>query len=551
MGASLRALRAFLLLAGFYLLGVVMLALLGLVDVLSWLWAPASVYLKLWIVSAVLAVPIVRGMFLLRTGRDDEPAGVLVAETDEPRLWAAVRELAEQVGTRAPDEIRLTADVNAAVSEDARLLGLLGGRRRLYLGLPLMAGLDEAQLRAVLAHELGHYSNADTRLAGMTERGRVQVVRTIAHFEEKAGGKEAKERAKQEAKQKKRLAKGKQDKEIDTGGAGITYRTMAKIYTAYARFYMRATFAGSRRQELAADLASARIAGRDATASALREIPALDAAFGFYMNAYATMGAEHGLLPPRGEVFGGVRHLLAARPDELDGLRREPPAEPASAYDSHPPTAERVARIEALPDDGRAAERAAPAFALLADVDRALAAVEDATLTPEASRMRRLQWSELVHTSMTAHFARDAEPLRQATADVTGSGTLDALLDAIDAGTVRRIVERLPRSEQAESATGRAAREFARPVLRRGLSRLVVLAFLADGRARWELSWAESAGLHLPSGVADALDAALDAAVADESDTSGLRSLLATPAAETVGAEPAASDAPAAAEARA
>ncbi|MCZ9338236.1 M48 family metallopeptidase, partial [Streptomyces sp. TRM76130] len=98
--------------------------------------------------------------------------GLPVTEADEPALWRTVRELADQVGTRAPSRIALTPDVNAAVSEDARLLGLLPGPRRLYLGVPLLQGLTEAQLRSVLAHELGHYSNADTRLAALTARGR-------------------------------------------------------------------------------------------------------------------------------------------------------------------------------------------------------------------------------------------------------------------------------------------------------------------------------------------------------------------------------------------
>ncbi|MFJ8664790.1 M48 family metalloprotease [Streptomyces sp. NPDC093600] len=529
MGASLRALRALVLLAGFHLLGVLMLALLGAIDWAATLWTPGSVYLKLYVVTAVLAIPIVRGMFMLRTPKDEGTAGVPVSESDEPRLWRTVRELAERVGTRAPDEIRLTADMNAAVSEESRLLGLLGGRRRLYLGLPLMAGLSEAQLRAVLAHELGHYGNADTRLTGITERGRVQVLRTIAHFEEKAGGKVAKERARQERKAAKRLARGEAAKEVDTTGAGITYRTMAKIYTAYAHFYMRATLAGSRRQELAADLAAARIAGRDATASALREIPVLDAAHGFYLNAYATLGAEFGMLPPRGEVIGGVRHLLAARREELDELRRELPTEPASPYDSHPAMAERVARIEALPDDGRASEPALPALGLLASAEVSLTAVEGTTLTPEALRMRRVEWPDLVHTSMTAHAARQAEPLLKATGEVTGSASLPALLDAIDAGKAWQITDRLPKSEEAASATGRAAREFARPVLRQGLSRLVTTALTEDGRARWQLSWVESATLRLPPGYEDELPEALDAAVADRPDTGPLRLLLHTP----------------------
>ncbi|MEU3186929.1 M48 family metallopeptidase [Streptomyces sp. NPDC006923] len=527
MGATLRALRALVLLTGFYLLGLLMLGVLAGIDWAATLWTPGSVYAKLYIVSVVLAVPIVRGMFLLRAPKDEGLPGLPVTDTQEPRLWETVRSLAEQVGTRAPDEIVLIGDTNAAVSEDARLMGLLGGRRRLYLGLPLMAGLTESQLRAVLAHELGHYGNADTRLSAITVRGRIQVLRTIAHFEEKAGRTAAKEQARQEKKAAKALARGKSAKEIDTTGAGITYRVMAAIYTAYAKLYIRATESGSRRQELAADRAAARIAGRDATASALREIPVLDAAHGFYMNSYATLGAGAGLLPPPGEVFGGIRHLLTARHAELDEMRRDLPTENTSPYDSHPPIAERVARIEALPDDGRALEPTAPALGLLRSPEQTLAALEPAVLTPDALDMRRLDWPELVHESMATYTDRSAEPLRRATAEITGGDpSLPALLDAIDAGRLWHLADLLPKSGEATSATGRAAREFARPTLRRGLSQLVSTELVRQGRARWELSWSDPASLRLPQGYDEALPAALDAAVADRPDTEPLRKLL-------------------------
>ncbi|WP_236240249.1 M48 family metalloprotease [Streptomyces sp. CC228A] len=532
MGATLRAARAFLLLAGFYLLGLAMLAALAGMDWAASVWAPSSLALKLYVVSAVLAVPIVRGMFMLRTPKGEPAPGVLVSEQQEPRLWRTVRELADEVGTRAPDEIRLTADMNASVSEDARLLGLLGGTRRLYLGLPLVAGLTEAQLRSVLAHEMGHYANSDTRLSALTVRGRVQVARTIAHFEERAGKRADKERVQQEKKNEKRLAKGKAAKEVDTAGAGVTYRTMAKVYRVYGHFYLRATLASSRRQELAADLAAARIAGRDATASALRELPALSSAFDFYMNAYATLGVGAGLLPPPGEVFGGVRHLLAARADELEELRRDLPTEPASPYDSHPPIAERVARLEALPDDGRGLEGTGPALDLLADARAAMEAVEKAVLTPEARRMERVDWPELVHRSMTVYVAQGAEPVRKATAEVTGAKpSLDSLLNAVDLGVGWEIADRLPKSEEAEAATGRAAREFARPVLYRGLRGLVVCELIARGDARFELSWSGPAELRLAAGYDDGLDAALEAAVDDRPDTAPLRALLSPAAA--------------------
>ncbi|WCD88308.1 Protease HtpX [Streptomyces xanthophaeus] len=532
MGASLRALRALVLLAGFYLLGLVLLAVLAAADyaAVTGLHGPAAV--KVLIVSVVLSVPIVRGMFMLRTPKGEPPAGVPVTEAQEPALWRAVRDIAQQVGTRAPDEIVLVDEVNAAVSEDARLLGLRSGTRRLYLGLPLMTGLDEMQLRAVLAHEMGHYANFDTRLTPLIARGRAQLIRTIEHFNDRAASKVAKERARQEKKAEKRIAKGKKAHEIDTFGQGATYRAMAKLYTAYAKFYMRATHSSARRQELAADLASARVAGRDSAASALRELGALDAAHDFYMNAYATLGVNAGLLPPPGQVFGGLRSLLDARSQELEGLRRQLSTEPVSPYDSHPALADRVARIEALPDDGRSGQGARPALDLLCDTDAALIALEQAVLTPEALALRRVGWDELVHASMTLYAGQSAQEVGELlTTEGAGPG-LGALLDAVDADpSVRwRITDRFPKSEEAQAATGRTAREFARPVLRRALNQLVTVELTARGAARWQMSWADSTTLTYPvPGFEDELGPALDAVTADQCDTEPLRKLVLAP----------------------
>ncbi|MBA2808617.1 M48 family metalloprotease [Streptomyces sp. KM273126] len=538
MGATLRALRASVLLAGFYLLGVFLLAALAGADYLLYLYAPASIAAKLYFVSALLAIPLVRGLFMLRAPKGEELPGRPVTEADEPALWRTVRELAEQVGTRAPSRIVLTADVNAAVSEDARLLGLLPGPRRLYLGIPLMQGLTEAQLRAVIAHELGHYSNSDTRLAAITVRGRAQVLRTIAHFEERADRTVARERTQQEKRNAKAEAKGKKTKEVDTTGAGITYRTMAKIYIGYAKLYFRATLATSRRQEYAADATAARIAGRDASASALREIPALDAAFGFYMGSYATLGSEARLLPPRGEVFGGFGRMLSARRLELVGLRTELPTEPSSPYDSHPPIADRVHRIEALPADGRTEEAKGAALALLTDPERALADLEDAVLTDEVRRFRRTgDWQELLDGAMTEGLCDLSTPLHRALAFYTKDRpTLPALLQVIDDGQLWQLARRLPMSEEAASASGRAFREFARPVMQKSLNSMALADLSARSRLRWEFSWSEAATAHVlpaPDGTEADLGSAVAAAVADHPDTGPLRALLASAPRET------------------
>ncbi|WP_420708462.1 M48 family metallopeptidase [Streptomyces sp. ERV7] len=527
--------RALVLLAGFYLLGVFLLAALAGADYAVFTSLHGPIVYDIVIFSVVLAIPVVRGMFMLRTPKADPPAGitVTVTEAEEPALWEAVREVARQVGTRAPDEIVLIEKVNAAVGEDSSLLGLRPGTRRLYLGLPLMMGMDEMQLRAVLAHEMGHYANFDTRLSPLIARGRAQLIRTIAHFHERSDKKVARERARQEKHAAKRRAKGRRATMIDTPGLGATYRGMASVYTAYGNFYLRSSLSAARRQELAADLAAVRVAGRDSAACALRELNALGSAHDFYMSSYATLGIDAGLLPRPGQVFGGLRKLLDARATDLEKLRRELPTEPTSPYDSHPALAERVARIEALPDDSRAGQAARPALELLADADAALAALEQAVLTPQTLALKRVDWEDLVHESMTVYVAQGVREIREAfTAEGAGPG-LAALLDAIDADPAvrRRIADRLPTSQQAAAAPGHGAREYAGPVLRRALNRLVTVELTARGATRWQLSWSDSATLRYPAdGFEDQLELALDAAVADLPDTEPLRKLVLAPA---------------------
>ncbi|QNP70536.1 M48 family metalloprotease [Streptomyces roseirectus] len=528
MGPTSRALRALILLAGFYLLGVVLLAALAGVDAAAFAWLPVSVSGKLAIVSLLLAIPVVRGMFMIRRPKEDPPSGLRVGEADEPRLWALVRELAQASGTRAPDEIVLTADVNAAVGEHPRLLGLLPGPRRLLLGVPLLTGLSEAQLRAVLAHEYGHFTGGDTRLSALVVRGRTQIGRTIEQFHTKADAKRDKERARQEEADAKRLAKGKKARGTDVSGTGATYRAMARVYTWYGNLYLRASLSTARDQEFAADLAAARIAGRDAAASALREIPALDSAHGFYLDAYATLGVPAGLLPPRGEFFGGFGRLLSARELQLAEARAELRTEPASPYDSHPPIAERVRRIEALPADGRTDEAKGAAIDVLTDPARTLAALEDATLSDEAGALRRADgWQELLDAAMAERLTGLDTPLHRALAMHTKARpTLGRLLTVIDDGQVWRMARRLPLSDEAVAAKGRAFREFARPPLHSLLTTMVLAELSAQSLLTWEFSWAEAAVVRLPGDSGGALDAAVEAALADHPDTGPLRALL-------------------------
>ncbi|HYN93765.1 MAG TPA: M48 family metallopeptidase [Pilimelia sp.] len=441
MLSVLRAALTAIMLAGFYLTALVQLGLSIALAVWLGSMLNGAVAFKITLplftatVGAV-AVALWKGM----RARDDPPHGLSVGPDQAPALWGVVHQLAGEVGTRVPDEIRLVPEINAAVQENARLLGLVGGRRRLYIGLPLLLTLSVDQLRAVLAHELGHYSGLHTRLGAVAYRGRLAIGGTI-------------------------------------GRIG-PYNVAGWGFRAYARLYLLVDSAVIRRQELAADRAAVRVAGRAAAAGALRELPVLDAAWGFFLRNYVEPAWEVGYAPD--DLFAGFAELLAARKGELAELRDAEPERRRSRWDTHPPVGDRIAAIAAAPE-GRAQHDGRPAGPVLLprlpDLARRLQAemldVGDRTVLP---------WFELTADSLRARTQRRADTVFRAVARVTGTPqvSLATILELAAANRLAPVAESL----HPDGSTREALEAFAEP-----LAVLIELAAMNSRVASWRHSW--------------------------------------------------------------
>jgi hypothetical protein len=89
--------------------------------------------------------------------------GELVDEAQAPRLWARIRELAGRAGTAPPAQLVAGLDANFFVTESPLQVGeRKTSGRALYVSVPLLRVLDQAEADAVLAHELGHFVGGDT-----------------------------------------------------------------------------------------------------------------------------------------------------------------------------------------------------------------------------------------------------------------------------------------------------------------------------------------------------------------------------------------------------
>jgi Zn-dependent protease with chaperone function len=394
MITTLRAALSLVMLAGFYVVAVGLAVLLGWLSVLAFSTDHVRGAGYLAIFALVLVFGIVSALWKVARAKAAPPHGVEVPPQSAPELWTVVRELSAAAHTRAPDEIRLVPEVNAAVSEEARLLGLVGGRRRMYLGVPLVQGLDVAMLRSVLAHELGHYSRNHTRLGPLAYRGRAVVMATVQA----------------------------------TAGSIVGWLLMG-----YAWLYMLVSAAVSRRQELEADEISVAVAGRAVAQQALREVEVVSAAWAHYTGVYVAPAFEVGLAPAAPAFFGGFDALLAARSDELADLRRQDPDATQSRWDSHPSHAARIAAMDRMPDVHRARDTRR-ATLLVPGFPDAAAMVAEGSLRFEDRP--RLDWPELGAAATTRNRQRVADGVYRAAARLAGlpRATLATVLGLVAQG---------------------------------------------------------------------------------------------------------------------
>jgi len=442
MVAALRALISVLMLAGFYVLAFVQFVVVLVFGV--WLATVLHRSIAINVMIPLLTASfgaVAYGMWKAIRDKPKLPAGLPLSRAQVPALWATVDELAQVVGTRTPDDIVLIPDVNAAVMEQTKLMGLIGGRRHLFIGLPLIQAFTVAQLRSVIAHELGHYSGKHTRLAGVSYRGRLAIRRTVDRI----------------------------------GPAN----PVGWVFKGYARLFVMVQNTVSRQQEREADQAAVWVAGRHAAATALRELDVLDSAYGYFFERYVGWGWESGYAPD--DLFAGFAELVRARTEELNRLRAQVPTDKPSVWDTHPPLSERLAAIGAaleshVPSDDR------PAWVMVPDLPAAGRALQNEVMDLDGRTV--LGWPEFTAAAATASQQRGADPLLRALSRAAGQPVPDlaTVLDLIAAGRLDQLAEPLFRS-----ATRKEARQrFAEPV-----ADLIKLAAVRSGIAAWQHSWSE------------------------------------------------------------
>ena len=100
-------------------------------------------------------------------------SGRELTRKEAPALFSELDTLHRKLRVPGRMEVLLDAEFNASAAETLGLFGVLGTRRTLTLGMPLLALLTREELLAVIAHEYGHFSHRHGRLGHWLYRARV------------------------------------------------------------------------------------------------------------------------------------------------------------------------------------------------------------------------------------------------------------------------------------------------------------------------------------------------------------------------------------------
>ena len=103
--------------------------------------------------------------FIFKSNKIDRSHLTQITEAEQPELFKMIDGIVKEVGTDFPKKVYLSSEVNASVFYDSSFWSMfLPVRKNLQIGLGLMNCISVDELKAILAHEFGHFSQKSMRM---------------------------------------------------------------------------------------------------------------------------------------------------------------------------------------------------------------------------------------------------------------------------------------------------------------------------------------------------------------------------------------------------
>lgn len=121
--------------------------------------------MALGIAGAGLSIIFFLIKFLFKRHKIDRSDFIEIKRHDEPALFKIIDEIVQDVGTKKPKRVYLSHEVNASVFYDSGFWSMfLPVEKNLVIGLGLVQSVNQSELKAILAHEFGHFSQRSMKV---------------------------------------------------------------------------------------------------------------------------------------------------------------------------------------------------------------------------------------------------------------------------------------------------------------------------------------------------------------------------------------------------
>lgn len=316
--------------------------------------------------AAFLGVFMIKAFFFVKTNHDVEDHQV--TPSNEPLLFDYLHKLADEIGAPRPHKVYISNRVNAAVFYDLSFLNLFWpSKKNLEIGLGLMNVLNLGELKAVLAHEFGHFAQK-SMLVGRWVYIANQIASAIISRRDALD----------------RFLQGLSRIDIRIAWIGWilslivwSIRSLVEIVFKIVVLSQRAL---SREMEFQADLVAVSVTGSDALIHALHKLQAADAAFSNSLSTLNDLVGEKKIVPDLYTIqTNAVKQTARVLNDSEYGESPKVPienpenfrvfseriAQPPKMWATHPPDQEREANAKERYISGNIDER--EAWVLFAD----------------------------------------------------------------------------------------------------------------------------------------------------------------------------------------
>jgi Zn-dependent protease with chaperone function len=263
-------------------------------------WFAATLGVIIWLV------------FLWMGRADFRLSGRALKREQAPALFAELDKIQAELSVAGKIEVRLDDDFNVGATQTRGLFGLIGTRRVLTLGVPLLAVLGKQQVLAIIAHEFGHFSRRHGVLGHWLYQTRVGWLLY----------------------------------NDDTGeDTWILFRAINWYGRVFVPYFSALAFVHSRRCEYEADADAASVVGAQAFAEALTTTISFDAIWRSALPHRLNTLRDDSPAAPSDYLALLSIIARAASEEQKAAWLGEALLQPASYEDTHPRLSERVAAL--------------------------------------------------------------------------------------------------------------------------------------------------------------------------------------------------------------